>query len=103
MVLVDTSVWIDFLAGRPEANIVGCLLESEETLAYTGSILQELMQGCPGEGDATYLSRLPKQWIYNSKLGGLPDRSLCHRTVMPGPPQGSRFFFHRESFSSEGS
>jgi len=52
MVLVDTSVWIDFLTGRREANIVDSLLESEEALAYTGSILQELMQGCSGEGDA---------------------------------------------------
>ena len=57
MVLVDTSVWIDFLAGRPEASMVDSLLESEETLAYTGSILQELMQGCSGEGDASTIEK----------------------------------------------
>lgn len=55
MVLVDTSVWIDFLAGRttPEVDIVDSLLEDEETICYTGSILQELMQGCSDDATAT--------------------------------------------------
>ena len=54
MVLVDTGVWIDFLAGRqtPEVDVVFALLEREETLVFTGSILQELMQGCRKETEA---------------------------------------------------
>lgn len=54
MVLVDTGVWIDFLAGRatPEVSVVVSLLEEKETVSYTGQILQELMQGCPDERDA---------------------------------------------------
>lgn len=51
MVLVDTGVWIDFLAGRetPEVDMVFSLLENEEAISFTGSILQELMQGCPDD------------------------------------------------------
>jgi predicted nucleic acid-binding protein len=51
MVLVDTGVWIDFLAGRssPEVSLVVSLLEEKETISYTGHILQELMQGCSEE------------------------------------------------------
>ena len=49
MVLVDTSVWIDFLAGRenPAVAALIALLEAEEDIAYTGLILQELLQGVP--------------------------------------------------------
>ncbi len=54
MVLVDTSVWIDFLAGRstPETGLVISLLEGRETICHTGQILQELMQGCPDDRSA---------------------------------------------------
>jgi len=54
MILVDTGVWIDFLAGRttPEVGIVVSLLEEKETICYTGQILQELMQGCSDDTDA---------------------------------------------------
>ena len=59
MVLVDTGVWIDFLAGKQtsEVDIVFSLLEREETLAFTGSILQELMQGCSDELEATAIEK----------------------------------------------
>ena len=59
MVLVDTGVWIDFLGGRKtkEAEIVVSLLKKEETLAFTGIILQELMQGCSGEKDADAIEK----------------------------------------------
>ena len=54
MVLVDTGVWIDFFAGKQtsEVDAVISLLEREEALAFTGLILQELMQGCPNEVEA---------------------------------------------------
>ena len=54
MVLVDTGVWIDFLAGKQttEVDVVISLLEREEALAFTGLILQELMQGCSNEAEA---------------------------------------------------
>jgi hypothetical protein len=55
MVLVDTGVWIDFLGGRttPEVDAVISLLADEETICYTASILQELMQGCSDDLAAT--------------------------------------------------
>lgn len=54
MVVVDTGVWIDFLAGRttPEVTVVFSLLDDNETICYTGSILQELMQGCADDDSA---------------------------------------------------
>ena len=54
MVLVDTSVWIDFLSGRytPEVEVLVSLVEEEETLCFTGFILQELLQGCSDDAVA---------------------------------------------------
>ena len=54
MVLVDTGVWIDFLAGTEtkEVRLLILLLEQEESIAFTGQILQELMQGCSNDKDA---------------------------------------------------
>lgn len=54
MVLVDTGVWIDFFAGRQTAEVdsLVSLLEREETIAFTGLILQELMQGCADDDEA---------------------------------------------------
>jgi len=59
MVLIDTGVWIDFLAGRKtaEAGVLSSLLEREESLAYTGAILQELMQGCSRTADADAIEK----------------------------------------------
>ena len=54
MVLVDTGIWIDFLAGNntSEVGLLVALLEQEESIAFIGMILQELMQGCSDERDA---------------------------------------------------
>ena len=59
MVLVDTGVWIDFLAGKQtaEVDIVISLLAREEALAFTGLILQELMQGCANETEADAIEK----------------------------------------------
>lgn len=47
MVFVDTSVWIDFFADRKteQVDLLSNFLENEETLCFTGIILQELFQG----------------------------------------------------------
>ena len=54
MILIDTGVWIDFLAGRqtPEAEVVFSILNEEESIAFASVILQELMQGCATDSDA---------------------------------------------------
>lgn len=47
MLFVDTSVWIDFLADTdtPQVHILAQALEEEETLCYSGIVIQELFQG----------------------------------------------------------
>ena len=47
MILVDTSVWIDFFAGRklPHVDVLEqCILDNED-LALCGIILTEILQG----------------------------------------------------------
>lgn len=54
MILVDTSVWIDFFAGRdtPHVATLERLILDEEDLALCGIILTEILQGI-GD-DASY-------------------------------------------------
>jgi predicted nucleic acid-binding protein len=74
MVLADTSVWIDFLAGRntEEVEKLVSLLENEESIGFTAQILQELMQGCRDEDQAAkieasfepFIELLPQRSTY---------------------------------------
>ncbi len=54
MVLVDTSVWIDFLAGRdqPQVAKLESLIVNNEDIALCGIILTEILQGVAD--DASY-------------------------------------------------
>ena len=47
MILVDTSVWIDFFAGRdqPHAAMLEQLIVESEDLALCGIVLAEILQG----------------------------------------------------------
>ena len=47
MVLVDTSVWIDFLRGVPttQVEVLSTLLEGDELVGTAPIILQEVLQG----------------------------------------------------------
>ncbi len=47
MILVDTSVWIDFLSGRdtPHRRMLHQLIEKEEDICITEIILTEILQG----------------------------------------------------------
>ena len=47
MILVDTSVWIDFFrkSPTPESRTLHSLLEQDELLAITGLIFAEILQG----------------------------------------------------------
>jgi predicted nucleic acid-binding protein len=53
MVLVDTSVWIDFFAGRstPETVELERLLAEDEDICTCGVILTEVLQGIRDDGD----------------------------------------------------
>lgn len=54
MILVDTSVWIDFLIGRntPHRRLLHHLIESEEDICITEIIFTEILQGI--RDDALY-------------------------------------------------
>jgi len=47
MILVDTSIWIDFLRGENslERRLLHQLIEDEEEISITGIILTEILQG----------------------------------------------------------
>jgi predicted nucleic acid-binding protein len=47
MILVDTSIWIDFLRGENslERRLLHKLIEDEEEISITGIILTEILQG----------------------------------------------------------
>jgi len=47
MILVDTSVWVDFLRGAnsPQRHALHRLIEDEEDIAIAGIILTEVLQG----------------------------------------------------------
>ena len=53
MVLVDTTVWIDFFAGRNESHVMSLqeLNESEEELSLCGVILAEVLQGIRSDAE----------------------------------------------------
>jgi len=53
MVLVDTTVWIDFFADRnePQVAMLQELIESEEDLSLCGIILAEVLQGIRSDTD----------------------------------------------------
>jgi predicted nucleic acid-binding protein len=53
MVLVDTTVWIDFFAGRNESHVMSLqeLIESEEDLSLCGVILAEVLQGIRSDAE----------------------------------------------------
>jgi hypothetical protein len=51
MILVDTSVWIDFLRGEhsTERRILHKLIEDGEEISITGIVLTEILQGITEE------------------------------------------------------
>jgi len=53
MVLVDTTVWIDFFADRSESHVAALeeLIENEEDLCLCGIILAEVLQGIRSNED----------------------------------------------------
>ncbi|HHT9133414.1 MAG TPA: type II toxin-antitoxin system VapC family toxin [Candidatus Avalokitesvara rifleensis] len=53
MILVDTSVWVDFLRGAnsPQRRTLHRLIEEEEDIAITEIILAEILQGIKEDKD----------------------------------------------------
>lgn len=70
MVLVDTTVWIDFFADRPEPHVAALrrIIENGEDLCLCGLVLAEILQGI--RSDSAY--RRTKDYL--SALIYLPMR-----------------------------
>jgi predicted nucleic acid-binding protein len=66
MVLIDTTVWIDFFAGRqlPHAAILERLIKDREDICICGIILTEVLQGIRGKSEFRKTKELFKAMIF---------------------------------------
>ncbi len=66
-VLVDTSVWIDFLRGeKPVVNSLGILIKSRR-ITICGQIRQEVLQGSRDEKAFSKLEQEMSIWDYEAE------------------------------------
>lgn len=74
MIVVDTSVWIDVLAGRGRDVAMRCvgLIEAGEPVALTDIIYTELRQGIRSDREATLLDEHLRAFPI-LRLAGLDD------------------------------
>jgi predicted nucleic acid-binding protein len=66
MVLVDTSVWIDFFSARPEphVNTFETLIADREDICICGIILTKILQGIRNDTEFRKTSKLLGTLIY---------------------------------------
>lgn len=78
MIVVDTSVWIDFLGGRRTRQALRCaeLIESGAPVALTDVIFTEVLQGLRSEDDVQLVERHLRAFPI-LRLGGLDDFALA--------------------------
>jgi predicted nucleic acid-binding protein len=78
VIVVDTSVWIDVLAGRRTKEALRCveLIEGGDPVALTDVILAELLQGMQSEDEAELLEQHLRAFPI-LRLEGLDDFSLA--------------------------
>jgi predicted nucleic acid-binding protein len=78
VIVVDTSVWIDFLAGRRTRQALRCveLIEGGEPVALTDVIFTELLQGLQSEDEAERVERHLRAFPV-LRLEGLDDFALA--------------------------
>lgn len=59
MILVDTSVWVDFLRGpgTPQSRALHSLIEFDEDICITEVVLTEILQGARSEANFEGLRR----------------------------------------------
>lgn len=70
MVLVDTSVWVDFLNGTssPEAKALANLIASDATVAINGVVLTEILLGLKNDREAEKIQDLLAAFDYLPEL-----------------------------------
>lgn len=78
MIVVDTSVWIDVLAGRDTARADRCvqLIEDGEPVALTDVIFTEVLQGLGSDDEAALVERHLRAFPV-LRLQGLDDFALA--------------------------
>jgi predicted nucleic acid-binding protein len=78
VIVVDTSVWIDVLAGRDTSQAIRCveLIEAGEPVALTEVIFTEVLQGLRTEKEAELVERHLRAFPI-LRLEGLDDFSLA--------------------------
>jgi predicted nucleic acid-binding protein len=78
VIVVDTSVWIDFLRGRRTRQALRCveLIEGGEPVALTDVIFTEVLQGLPSDEDAELVERHLRAFPV-LRLEGLEDFGLA--------------------------
>ncbi len=66
MVVVDTTVWIDFFAGRPtrQVQLLKSLIENGEDVALCGVILAEILQGVRADAECARLESILRNFLY---------------------------------------
>ncbi len=74
MILVDTSVWIDFLTGTRSSHrrLLHTLLEEEQDLCLTEIIVTEILQGIKRDAEYRKIGSFFKEFPIFS-LDGLPS------------------------------
>jgi predicted nucleic acid-binding protein len=78
VIVVDTSVWIDLLAGRESKPVAACigLIESGEPVALTDVVYAELLQGVSAKDEADLLDAHLRAFPI-LQLEGLDDFALA--------------------------
>jgi predicted nucleic acid-binding protein len=78
VIVVDTSVWIDVLAGRDSAQASRCveLIEQGEPIALTDVVFTEILQGLRSDDEANVVERHLRAFPI-LRLDGLEDFALA--------------------------
>jgi predicted nucleic acid-binding protein len=89
VIVVDTSVWIDFLRGRRTRQVRRCveLIEGGEPVALTDVIFTEVLQGLQSEEEAQVVERHLRAFPV-LRLEGLEDFGLAARLYRAARRQG---------------
>jgi predicted nucleic acid-binding protein len=66
MVVVDTTVWIDFFTGRatPQVRRLKSLIEEGEDVALCGVILAEILQGVRADAECARLESILRNFLF---------------------------------------
>ena len=66
MVVVDTTVWVDFFAGRPTPQVrrLKSLIQEGEDVALCGVILAEILQGVRANAECARLESILRNFLF---------------------------------------